>query len=217
MIVGICSNKGGSGKSTTAVHLIYWLVCVKNASAILIDTDAQASSSDFIERLNEEYELDIAYEAFTDVDDMTEKVIQYSDEYDFVIIDSPGNSNEITRSVVWISNLVIVPLQHTAFDEKGAISTFKIVKNAQEYNNGKPIALSFISRAIPNSREGEKSLARLKGYDSIKFLNNKISQKVVIGKVSDEDATVWQMKGTSAKSAQSEYHKLFQEVWKYMK
>jgi chromosome partitioning protein len=38
MLIGILNRKGGFGKSTTAVHLAYWLV-QKKQSVIVIDLD----------------------------------------------------------------------------------------------------------------------------------------------------------------------------------
>jgi chromosome partitioning protein len=217
MIIGICSNKGGSGKSTTAIHLVYWLNYIKQVSAVLIDVDAQATSSEFLEGLNYEQNTQINYEWFSDIDDMTEKIVDYVDEYDVVVVDCPGNSSESTRSVVWISDLIIIPIQHTAFDEKGAISTLKLVKSVQEHKQGYPIALGFISRVIPNTQDIKRSLNKLQGFTAIKLLSSSISQKVAVGRMGDELATVWHMKSAGAKKAQSEYQKLFEEVTHYIK
>ncbi|MGL5058771.1 MAG: ParA family protein, partial [Microcoleus sp.] len=45
-VIAIANQKGGCGKSTTAVHLAHWLQT--HGSTILIDADAQQSSSHWL-------------------------------------------------------------------------------------------------------------------------------------------------------------------------
>ena len=60
--VSFSNLKGGVGKSSTAVHFVYWLSEINKKSAILVDADGQSSSSNWIELL----ELDIPAFKITD-------------------------------------------------------------------------------------------------------------------------------------------------------
>jgi chromosome partitioning protein len=68
-IVAIINQKGGAGKSTIAVHLVRWLQKQK-ASVLLVDADAQCSSSKWLARL----EQNISYQILQDPDELLDEL-----------------------------------------------------------------------------------------------------------------------------------------------
>ncbi len=69
-IVAIVNQKGGCAKSTTAVHLAYWLQSEGNAVAV-IDADAQRSSSIWLEGLEG---VSIPYHVIQSADELLEQI-----------------------------------------------------------------------------------------------------------------------------------------------
>ncbi len=55
MIIALVNQKGGAGKTTTAVHLAYWLSLQK--SVIVVDADRQKSSATWVKYLNIPYRI----------------------------------------------------------------------------------------------------------------------------------------------------------------
>lgn len=51
-IIAIINQKGGAGKSTVSVHLARWLQ-KQGKSVLLVDADAQCSSSKWLKRLEQ--------------------------------------------------------------------------------------------------------------------------------------------------------------------
>ena len=52
-IVAVINQKGGAGKSTISVHLARWLY-QQQESVLVVDADAQCSSSRWLDRLEQE-------------------------------------------------------------------------------------------------------------------------------------------------------------------
>ncbi|MEO0015043.1 MAG: hypothetical protein RLZZ535_3432, partial [Cyanobacteriota bacterium] len=48
-VISLVNQKGGVSKSTTSVHLAYWLISKQKRKTLLIDADSQRSSSLWVE------------------------------------------------------------------------------------------------------------------------------------------------------------------------
>ena len=86
--IGIINQKGGSGKSSTAVAMAYWLTYKQKIETLLVDADAQKSSSKWIKSLNEKEAL--RYTVISDADSLIEQVGKSVSNYQFVIINALG-------------------------------------------------------------------------------------------------------------------------------
>src|SRR3569832_295800 len=69
-IIALINQKGGCGKSTTAVHFTYWLATKKKKKVLLVDADAQQSSSLWLSGM----ELQIPYKVVQTPDDLLEQI-----------------------------------------------------------------------------------------------------------------------------------------------
>lgn len=217
MIITFCNNKGGVGKSTTAVHFAYWLEAFKDKRISFIDSDAQRSSKEWIELLSENTEVEIPCYEYDDVDKLAENVLDLEEESDYVIIDAPGGSSDITRSLIYISHVVVIPVQPTTTDLKSALKTISQVKTVRMHQSDKPLGLVFLSRAMPNSKIPNQVLESLSGSSEVKLLKTIIKQKKPISDSDGDGCTIWQMKGKTAQDSQAEYESLFDEIWKFIK
>ena len=83
MIIAVINQKGGTGKTCTAVHLAYWLSQQPKTSVQLIDADAQASSSTWLNQL----EINLPCHPLFDPNDLAEKIPVLAQNSTFTIID----------------------------------------------------------------------------------------------------------------------------------
>ena len=62
--VGICSTKGGVAKTTTAIHLAYWLA-LKGHRVVLVDNDANRSALKWLARAEENSKFTVPFKVVT--------------------------------------------------------------------------------------------------------------------------------------------------------
>ncbi len=209
MIVAIINQKGGTGKTCTAVHLAYWLGQNKKHSVQLIDADAQASSSTWIKLLN----VELREVAIFDADELAEKVPKLAKETTYTVIDGAGSISELTRVILYYADLALVPCQPTALDLHSSGSVFRLIRQAKGFRMNTLKAAAFISRAIPRTRLKNEAREALSKVEDITLLKTVIHNRQAISDAFGQQSVVWQM-GADAKKAASEYAALFREVMK---
>jgi chromosome partitioning protein len=212
-IISLINQKGGVSKSTTAVHLAYWLIVKQKKNILLVDADSQRSSSQWIEGM----ETPIPSAIIGNPDDLLEKLPELSPQYDYVIVDGPASLSEATRAILFRTDLALIPVQPTGVDLRSASDAMRLVKQAQSVRGGLPQALLFLSRAVKGTKLKEEAIALLEKIPNAQFLNAIIHQKQAIADTSGQSATVWELPGRPATESAREYDQLFKEVLNYEK
>lgn len=144
-VVAILNQKGGVGKTTLSVHLATALA--EGGKVLLIDADPQHSALDWAAQREKERPFNVIG---------MPKPILHSQvgtlgaDYDWVIIDGPPRVNEVARSAIAASDLVIVPVQPSPYDVWAAKDIVDIVR---ECEITRPAVLSrfLINRLFPNT------------------------------------------------------------------
>lgn len=80
-VVSLVNQKGGVSKSTTSVHLAYWLISKKKQKTLLIDADSQRSSSLWVEGMEL---VEIPYKVIGSPDDLLEQIPDLAADYDYI-------------------------------------------------------------------------------------------------------------------------------------
>jgi chromosome partitioning protein len=108
-IVSVVGQKGGIGKTTTAMSLA--AVTSEAARVLLVDTDPQASATWWARRAGERLPFDF----LTDTDSAHLYGLRTLN-YDVVIIDTPGSleAKDMLGAVILASDLVVLPTQPAA-------------------------------------------------------------------------------------------------------
>jgi chromosome partitioning protein len=212
-IISLINQKGGVSKSTTAVHLAYWLIVKQKKNILLVDADSQRSSSQWVEGM----ETPIPSAIIGNPDDLLEKLPELSPQYDYVIVDGPASLSEATRAILFRTDLALIPVQPTGVDLRSASDAMRLVKQAQSVRGGLPQALLFLSRAVKGTKLKDEAIALLEKIPNAQFLNAIIHQKQAIADTSGQSATVWELPGRPATESAREYDQLFKEVLKYEK
>jgi chromosome partitioning protein len=137
--IALVAQKGGTGKSTIAVHLA---VCAsrKGQSVALIDLDPQASVAAWGERRATD---DVAVERAT-VQELPGLLANAKTQgADIVLVDTAGRADETARQVMEVADVVLVPCRPFINDVQASQATADMVRLARA-----PRA-AFVLNAVP--------------------------------------------------------------------
>jgi chromosome partitioning protein len=207
-IIALINQKGGCGKSTTAVHFTYWLAAKKNKKVLLVDADAQQSSSQWLSGM----EAEIPYQVVQTPDDLLEQIPELAQQYDLLIVDGPASLAEATRAILLRADLAVVPVQPTGVDLRSASDAVRVIRQAQSVRGGVPAAAVFLSRAVKGTKLKDEAIALLSKTPEVTLLKTVIHQKQAIADTSGQSATVWEFPSARAKESVQEYERLFKEI-----
>ena len=207
-IIALINQKGGCGKSTTAVHFTYWLATKKKKKVLLVDADAQQSSSQWLSGM----ELSIPYKVVQTPDDLLEQIPELAQRYNLLIVDGPASLAEATRAILLRADLAIVPVQPTGVDLRSASDAVRVIRQAQSVRSGSPSAAVFLSRAVKGTKLKDEAITLLSKTPEIILLKTVIHQKQAIADSSGQSATVWDFPGVRAKESVQEYERLFKQI-----
>ncbi|CAD5988379.1 Protein ParA (plasmid) [Planktothrix tepida] len=211
-VIALINQKGGCGKSTSSVHLAYWLQFKQNYRVLLIDADAQKSSSQWVEGM----ENPIPCQVIQSPDDLLEQIPELVKDYDYLIVDGPASLAEETRAILFRCDLAVIPVQPTGVDLRSASDAMRLLKQAQSVRGGLPKGLVFLSRAVKNTKLKDEAIALLSQIPDAKFLKPIIHQKQAVADTSGQSLTVWDLPGQAANEAATEYERLFKAILKQL-
>jgi len=107
MVISVCNIKGGVGKTTTAVNLAT-AAALKGIKTLLVDMDIQKATPLFFE--TKEITKNTYQTEYEKLTILTSNKLPKTNEYDFVVIDTPASLNKKNKKVINLSDLVIVPV-----------------------------------------------------------------------------------------------------------
>lgn len=207
-LIALINQKGGCGKSTTAVHFTYWLATKNKNKVLLVDADGQQSSSVWLKSM----EIPIPYKVVQTSDDLLEQIPELALQFDYLIIDGPASLAEATRAILFRADLAIVPVQPTGVDLRSASEAVRLIKQAQSVRGGPPTAAVFLSRAVKGTKLKEEAIALLSKTPEVTMLKTVVHQKQAIADTSGQSVTVWDLSSPPAKESAREYERLFKEI-----
>lgn len=207
-VIGFANQKGGCGKSTTSIHFAYWLTHKKNRSVVVVDADAQKSSSVWMGGMEHRIESI----AMNDPDSLLEQIPDLETKYDFVVIDGPAGLVESTRAILFRTTLAVIPCQPTGVDLRSASDTVRLIKQAQSVRGGLPKAAVFLNRAVKGTKLKTEAIEVLSQIPTVTSLNAIIHQRQIIADTSGQSCTVWELGSPAAQEAAVEYEGLFEEI-----
>lgn len=203
-ILAFANQKGGSGKSTGAVHAVDWFVR-QGLSPILVDADGQQSSSGWLK------ELQLPYRVISDPEVLFDELPKLTDSFDIVIVDGPGNASEVTKALLIRSNLVLIPCRDSMIDLSSTGKIVQFVRQAREIRDGLPVAALYLNAVKDNTilvREAKEVLQS----GILPLLGTTLPDRQCIKDAPGQGSTIFRMKGQAAKSAANLYSNLLIEA-----
>lgn len=204
MIFSIQSQKGGVGKTTLAINIAY-VLAASEALILLVDSDPQGSARDWAAaRVNSPPFAVIGLDRPTIHRDLP----KIAKDYDHVVIDGPPRINDLARSAIIASDLVVIPVQPSPYDVWAAQETVKLTEEASVFKENLK-SVFVINRKIVNTAIGRDVVEALARYN-IPVLRSQICQRVIFAESAAIGVAV--MEANSRSQAASEISTLVSEL-----
>jgi len=135
-IVGIIQVKGGVGRSTIATNLA--AVYSEKAPTALIDCDLPqgTSASWYAVRKSEAPPENLTLATAGDYRELVTRAKELAADHRYIIIDAPPRIAEMTRAIIIMSTLCLVPLGASAAEIWSTADLLKTIKAARGYRAG---------------------------------------------------------------------------------
>ena len=148
----IASQKGGAGKTTLTAHLAVAAVQAGDGPCVLIDTDPQASLSDWW-NVRQDDNPALATTTIKDLGNTLAKLDAAG--FAYACIDTPPAITEAIAAVVATGDLVVIPARPSPHDLRAIGSTVSLAAAAK-----RPFVFA-VTQAKPNSRLTVQAMAAL--------------------------------------------------------
>lgn len=165
--ITIASQKGGSGKTTLALHL--GTLAQRDGATLLVDADPQGSLTFWFERREPERPIVIPLSA-NRLGDVLETAA--GEGIAFVFVDTPPHDSAGMAAAMRSADLVLIPARPSALDLHAVEATIRMA-----HTLGKP-ALVVLSQCPPRRMFGEPSAVR-EARDVVKALGGELTEATI--------------------------------------
>ncbi|NYF54099.1 ParA family protein [Tunturiibacter gelidoferens] len=212
-VICVATQKGGTGKSSTAINVACALE-VAGYRVIVVDTDPQATFS-LWHRKRKKLGLN-GFKVLQIPKGLLDEEIQAlreDEKLDIILVDCPGNIEDITSTAVKLSDAVLSPLRPSSMDMTHSADTARFIK---EMRNSYPDIrfILFLNAAMPRwniSRDiGPATREMLKNLPKTTVLEAKIPLAVAIAEFFGTGQSIFEYAPKSA--AATAYKRLTKEV-----
>ena len=206
-IVALTNSKGGVGKSTVAVHLAAWCHQQGRRTA-LVDADAQGASSVWLH----EAEPAIPISRLQTPDEILDQVPRLATQFDVLVIDGPAGLSEVTRAVLLVADLALLPCGPSVLDLRALQEAIRVVGQAQRIRSGPPQAVLVPNKLQVQYRLTQELLATVQSLGVPALGGLRLRQ--AFADAAGQGTLVWRL-GLRGAAATEEITRLFQEVNRY--
>jgi chromosome partitioning protein len=220
VVIAVANQKGGAGKTTTSINLAAGLSDM-DYRVLLIDADDQASALNWRNNGGEENRLGFTIVGMPS-SSLHKDVPALAKDYDVVVIDCPpgglskGNHKDnITRSAILASNVVLMPVQPSPVDYQAASYMLPLVQEVSMVRPDLRLLVLTNRRPVGNVRLGRfarttaQEFFQLDGV-SVTVLETEISHRVAFAESAGAGQSVLAYQKDS--KAAEEVRRLTEEV-----
>ncbi len=225
MIIGLYNKKGGVGKTTMAFNLAATLKNVEpDREIVAIDTDEQRTLKKIISVREDYCSLNKKKNLRCVVEDEYQRnfhkqILAYQTEDNILVIDSGGRDTNILRSVLPVTDIVIVPLAASPFDLWSTDEFIDTLIQLKSLNPNQKVLF------LPYKIKGNESIYydlvdQLKGFKKefeLDYFSSIISDRTGYKVASTQGMTVLEyeaMKGHSDWRLKKEFETFYNELMK---
>ena len=208
MIVVVGSQKGGCGKSTTAVNICSDLA--KNGKdVVLVDADRQCTAANWaMDRSAHELPPVHCVQKYENIRDT---LLDLDKRYEYVIVDAAGRDSRELRTGMTAAHILLVPFRPSQPDLDTLPNLQEIITQAKDLNPSL-IVYGLLTMAPTNPLVHEIDEAReyLQDYPEIQLLNSIIRDRKIYRDAMSEGLGVVEMKN---EKATEEIRSLMKEIF----
>jgi chromosome partitioning protein len=208
MIILIGSQKGGCGKSTTAVNISAELAG-RGHDVVIVDADRQCTSANWaMDRV--ENPVLAKVHCIQKYENIRDTLLDLDKRYQYVIVDAAGRDSRELRTGMTAAHILIVPFRPSQPDLDTLPNMQEIIIQAKDLNPDLKV-YGLITMAPTNPIIHEEADARecLIDYPEIKLLSTMIRDRKVYRDAMSDGLSVVEMDNPKAKA---EIKKLVEEV-----
>jgi len=154
-IIGIVQAKGGAGRSTLATNLAASLSASHRVALVDCDLPQGTSSSWFAARQAEVPADNLVLAAVRTHVELVREVERLASSCRFVVVDAPPRAAELTRAILMLANLCLVPLGASAAEVWATQDLLSVVHEARKRRPGLDARLVW-TRFRANTREARE-------------------------------------------------------------
>lgn len=190
MIVLIGGEKGGTGKTTLAIHLAARRTA-QGRDVLLVDTDKQGSASSWCAVRDEEGRAPrvACVQKFGRA--LGADIRAMAGKYADLVVDAGGRDSVELRAAMTVSDVLYIPIQASQFDVWTLEQMNTLVEQAGAINE-RLRAFAVLNRASPNPsvKEAEDARAALADYEHLRPAAAVVRDRIAFRKAAREGCTV---------------------------
>jgi chromosome partitioning protein len=208
MLITVMNQKGGCGKTTLTVHLVCWLIDRGHTVAAL-DADGQAATHRWLAVAAPDVGVLRAYEPA----EITRAVaVLRQGGCPLVVADAPPGLDARTRTLLELSDLVLVPAGPSMLDMKATFQAMTIAREVGASRGTEVDARIVLMRTRAGYRQTKVAEAGLNAV-GFRLAAATISEREVFKRAAENDTVVTRMSAPAAAAqAAEEIDRLFYEV-----
>jgi len=175
-VIALLNQKGGAGKTTLATHLAGEF-SMQASRVTLLDADPQGSALDWAQRRAQSGQNRLYGVFGLARDSLHQEAPQIALQADYVVIDGPPRVAALARSAMLAADLVLIPLQPSAYDVWASQEMVQLVVEARVFRPQLRAAF-VINRRVVGTVIGREARAAL-ADQPFAALQAEVSQRIV--------------------------------------
>jgi chromosome partitioning protein len=209
MIIATTNSKGGVGKSTIAVHLAVYLQ-QQEKQVLVVDCDMQRSCSRWLARMGSE----LLTERMAEPDEVYEHAPKLAEHADVVIADGPAGMDELTRALLMVCDVALVPCGPSPLDLEASQLAIRVIRQARAIRKGDLPRALFVPNKLQTNTTLSHQLLEAANALGIPTVQNPLRYRQVYAVAAGQGQVVWQMDGAPG-DAVGNMELLCQEIFEY--
>lgn len=176
MFIAFCGQKGGSGKTTTAIAVAAELVARGGRQVLLVDADPQGSARTWADVAVERGHRAPTVVAMGAAMHQPGQLDRLARGYDITVIDCPPRHGDIHRAALMIADLAILPCGPTAMDVWALAESVALITQATTIRPELK-ALALVTRKIRRTTLGQGARDAM-GAAGLKVMQTELCYRV---------------------------------------
>jgi chromosome partitioning protein len=171
MVISLVNQKGGVGKTTTAINIASAL-SARDLRVLMVDADPQGSVLQW-QSTGANRDFDVVQ---LSASELSTRIGNHRRSFDHVVIDSPPALSHISQEIAAASDLAIIPIAPSSLDIWSSRETIQLVTDVGRTHPGLAARL-LVYRKIPGTRLAAEARDALNAY-GLDIFKTEISQRI---------------------------------------